>query len=92
MQSEFISMLFYESIKVILMISSPILLSVLFTGLIVSLLQTIIQINEQTLSFIPKVISLFFVLIFFGHWMLNVIINYMQYIFSNISLSVFYLC
>ncbi|QCI27068.1 flagellar biosynthetic protein FliQ [Buchnera aphidicola] len=92
MKSTFLTTLFYESLKVLFFISFPFLLSVLFIGIIIGVFQTLFQINEQTLSFIPKLIVVFLIFTFFGTWFLNIIINYMEYIFKNISYSIFDLC
>ncbi|HMI76912.1 MAG TPA: flagellar biosynthesis protein FliQ [Buchnera sp. (in: enterobacteria)] len=84
MTIEYIMMLFHEATKVTLMIATPLLLSTLITGLIISILQAITQVNEQTLSFIPKVLSVLISIIIFGPWMLGLIIDYMKSIFYNI--------
>lgn len=89
MRSVFLETLFYESLKVLFFISFPILLSILFVGLFFSLFQKITSINEQTLSFIPKIVTVFIILTFFGSWILNLIIHYMEYVFNNISSAIF---
>lgn len=61
-----------EAIKVVLMISAPILGMSLLVGLIVSIMQATTQIQEATLSFIPKVIAIFLTLLIFGPWMMNI--------------------
>ncbi|WP_343190357.1 flagellar biosynthetic protein FliQ [Buchnera aphidicola (Mollitrichosiphum nigrofasciatum)] len=81
--------LFYESIKVFIILSSPLLFSALFSGLIISFLQTIIQIHEQNLSFIPKMFAIFLTFFYLGPWMLHVILKYMYVVFSNIPLIIF---
>lgn len=88
MTPEYVMGLFHEAMKVILMISSPLLLSSLISGLIVSILQAATQINEQTLSFIPKIIAIFSVITILGPWMLGVMLDYMHNLFNNISLVV----
>jgi flagellar biosynthetic protein FliQ len=75
----------YQSIKVALMVAAPLLLGSMFTGLIVSILQATTQINESTLSFIPKVLTVIVVVIVLGPWMLETLMNYMQAVFSNIA-------
>lgn len=73
-----------QAIQVTLMISAPLLLSALLIGLIVSIFQAATQINEMTLSFIPKLLGIFIVLIFTGPWMLTMMVDYMQRLFGNI--------
>lgn len=75
----------YQSIKVALMVAAPLLLGSMFTGLIVSILQATTQINESTLSFIPKVLTVIVVVIVLGPWMLETLTDYMQAVFSNIA-------
>lgn len=91
MQPVFLEILFYESLKVLFFISLPILLSILFVGLFFSMFQKITSINEQTLSFIPKIVTVSLILTFFGAWILNLIIHYMKYVFNHISSAIFYI-
>lgn len=74
----------YESMKVALAIAAPLLLTSLFTGLLVSILQASTQLNESTLSFIPKIIALVLVLIVLGPWMLETLMDYMRSVFLHI--------
>ncbi|MEZ3500100.1 flagellar biosynthesis protein FliQ [Pantoea sp. KPR_PJ] len=74
----------YESIKVALMIAGPLLLASMFTGLLISILQASTQINESTLSFIPKILTVIVVLIVLGPWMMGTLMNYMHSVFSHI--------
>ena len=73
-----------QAIEMTLMISAPMLLSALFIGLIVSIFQAATQINEMTLSFIPKLLGIFLALIFTGPWMLNMLVDYIRRLFGNI--------
>lgn len=73
-----------EAMKVALALAAPLLLAALFSGLIVSLLQAATQINEMTLSFIPKILSVVATLIVAGPWMLNLLLDYMRILFSNL--------
>ncbi|CAL4318891.1 flagellar biosynthesis protein FliQ [Buchnera aphidicola] len=86
MTPEYVMELFHEAMKVGLMIASPLLLSILISGLIISILQAATQVNEQTLSFIPKIISILIVIAMLGPWMLGVMLDYMHNLFNNISL------
>jgi flagellar biosynthetic protein FliQ len=69
-----------------LMVAAPLLLVALIVGLIVSVFQAATQINEATLSFIPKLLSVFITLLLVGPWMLSVLVGYMRGLFSNFSL------
>jgi flagellar biosynthetic protein FliQ len=73
----------YEAMKIALMLAGPPLIAALVSGLIVSMLQAATQINEMTLSFIPKVLTVFFTLVVAGPWMLSVILDYMRAMFSQ---------
>ncbi|QCI15775.1 flagellar biosynthesis protein FliQ [Buchnera aphidicola] len=88
MTSEYIMQLFHDAMKITLMLASPLLLAILFSGLIISILQAATQINEQTLSFIPKIISILGVIAIFGPWMLNIMLDYMRNLFNNIPLII----
>lgn len=73
-----------NALEVGVLVSAPMLLAALATGLLVSLFQAATQINEMTLSFIPKLLVLVLVLIFGGPWMLNIMLDYMQRLFTGI--------
>ena len=88
MTSESITLIFREAMKTVLIIGSPLLLSILITGLIISILQAATQINEQTLSFIPKILSVLGIVAIFGPWMLEIMLDYMQNLFNNIPLNI----
>ena len=77
-----------HAIEVTLMVSAPMLLIALAIGLIVSIFQAATQINETTLSFIPKLIGIFVSLVIAGPWMLTVMLDYMREMFTNIPLLV----
>ncbi|KES17916.1 flagellar biosynthesis protein FliQ [Gilliamella apicola] len=84
MQSEFISHFAMQAIKVAGSIAGPLLLAALVTGLIVSLLQAATQINEMTLTFIPKILAVIVVLIILGPSMLTTMIDYISLVITNI--------
>lgn len=73
-----------QAVEMTLMISAPLLLTALVIGLVVSIFQAATQINEMTLSFIPKLIGIFAMLIFTGPWMVNTMVDYIQRLFGNI--------
>ena len=70
--------------EVLLRVSAPILLVVLIIGLAVSIFQAATQIIEATLSFIPKLVGVFAVLVLAGPWMLTVMVDYMRLIFTSV--------
>ncbi|CNE64583.1 flagellar biosynthesis protein FliQ [Yersinia mollaretii] len=73
-----------QAIKVGLMMAAPLLFAALFTGLIVSILQASTQINEMTLSFIPKILTIIAVGVALGPWMLSVFLDYTRTLYSNL--------
>ncbi len=73
-----------HAMEITLMIAAPLLLVALIIGLIVSIFQAATQINEQTLSFIPKLVGIFIALVVAGPWMLSVMLDYMREVFSGI--------
>jgi len=72
------------AMEVCLTVSAPLLLVALIIGLVVSIFQAATQINEQTLSFIPKLIGIFVALVVAGPWMITVMTDYMRTIFTGI--------
>lgn len=77
-----------EAMQVTLMIAAPMLLTSLLVGLCVSIFQAATQINEATLSFIPKLLGVFMALIISGPWVLSVIVDYMHKMFAGIPAMV----
>lgn len=73
-----------QAMEVTLMVSAPMLVVVLIIGLLVSIFQAATQINESTLTFIPKLVGVFAVLVIAGPWMLSVMVDYMRAIFTSI--------
>ncbi|WP_114193458.1 flagellar biosynthesis protein FliQ [Edaphovirga cremea] len=73
-----------EAMKIALALAAPLLLAALLTGLVVSLLQAATQINEMTLSFIPKILAVFATIVIAGPWMLNLLLDYMRNLFTNL--------
>ncbi|UVW27897.1 flagellar biosynthesis protein FliQ [Massilia sp. H6] len=73
-----------NAMEVTLMVSAPLLLVALIIGLIVSIFQAATQINEATLSFIPKLVGIFVALVVAGPWMLSVMLDYMRQVFTGI--------
>jgi flagellar biosynthetic protein FliQ len=73
-----------QSIELTLMLAAPLLLSALVIGLVVSIFQAATQINEQTLSFIPKLVGIFAMLILMGPWMISMMVDFIQRLYGNI--------
>jgi flagellar biosynthetic protein FliQ len=67
-----------QGLYMMLMVSAPVLLAVLVVGLVVSIFQAATQINEATLSFVPKVVAAVAVLGFAGPWMMTTLVEYLQ--------------
>lgn len=84
MTPESVMVLGQEAMKIALMLAAPLLLSALFSGLLISLLQAATQINEQTLSFIPKILAVAATVVIAGPWMLNTMLDYMRNLFHNL--------
>ncbi|MFS2004261.1 flagellar biosynthesis protein FliQ [Duganella sp. CT11-25] len=77
-----------HAMEITLMVAAPMLLVALIIGLVVSIFQAATQINEQTLSFIPKLVGIFVALVVAGPWMLSVMLDYMREVFGGIPLLV----
>jgi flagellar biosynthesis protein FliQ len=73
-----------RALEITLMISAPLLLVALVTGLVIGAFQAATSINEQTLSFIPKLIAISAVLVITGPWMLKVLVSYTRELFESI--------
>jgi flagellar biosynthetic protein FliQ len=73
-----------RALEITLMLAAPLLLVALVTGLIVGAFQAATQINEQTLSFIPKLVAMALVLVIAGPWMLKVLVSYTRELFESI--------
>ncbi len=84
MTSEATLTLLNNALWITVIISAPLLISVLVIGVFVGMIQAATQINEMTLSFIPKLIVLFLALLFAGPWMLKTLVNYVTNLITNI--------
>lgn len=69
----------------IIIVSAPLLLVSLIVGLIISIFQTVTSIQEQTLTFVPKILAVFITLMLAGSWMMNTMIELVEYLWSNFS-------
>lgn len=73
-----------QAIEVTLILAAPMLITALIVGLIISIFQAATQINESTLQFVPKLVAMFAVLIVFGPWMIEYVMDYIQRLFNSI--------
>jgi flagellar biosynthetic protein FliQ len=85
MTSEFIIGLAGQAIFTVLKVSAPMLVIALVVGLIVSIFQATTQIQEQTLAFVPKIISVFLALLVFGPWILNILVDFTTRLLGNLE-------
>ncbi|MFN3603077.1 MAG: flagellar biosynthesis protein FliQ [Leptonema sp. (in: bacteria)] len=74
----------YETLIVALKVSAPVLLVSLVTGLIISILQTTTSIQEQTLTFVPKLIAIFFTLLFLSSFLIHTLVDFTTELFQYI--------
>ncbi|MBZ5488544.1 flagellar biosynthesis protein FliQ [Halomonas aquamarina] len=84
MTPEMVMSMAYQGMRVTLFLAAPVLLAALFTGLIISLFQAATQINEMTLTFIPKILAVFAVLVLAGPWLIGLITDFTYRLFTNI--------
>lgn len=80
--------LLVETLYLIIKVSAPMLIVSLVVGLILSILQTVTSIQEQTLTFVPKLLSIFLVLMLTGNWILKNISEYFEYLCNNFSVFI----
>ena len=88
MTAETVMSMTYQAMKITLAIAGPLLLITLVVGLIISIFQAATQINEMTLSFIPKLLAMCAVLVLLGPWMLTVMTDYIHQLIDQIPLLV----
>ena len=74
-----------EAIYTIIVASAPLLLISLVIGLVISIFQTVTSIQEQTLTFVPKILCVFLGLLLFGNWILNNMVSLMETLWSNFA-------
>lgn len=74
-----------QTLYIIIKTSAPLLLVSLVVGLIISVIQTITSIQEQTLTFVPKLIAIFIVIMLTGNWIMHTISEFMIELFQNFS-------
>ena len=77
-----------HALYIIIITAAPMLIVSLVVGLIVSIFQTVTSIQEQTLTFVPKLIAIFTAIMLLGHWMLNNIVGYMQQLWGDFAVYI----
>jgi flagellar biosynthesis protein FliQ len=71
-----------NALMMIVMLSAPIMAAALVVGLLVSIFQALTQINEQTMTFVPKILAVFAALVVTGPWLLNSLVTYTSGLFT----------
>ena len=74
-----------KAVETILLTSAPMLLAAMVIGLVISIFQAATQINEQTMTFIPKIIAVFLTLLIFGPWIIELLITFTTGIITQIA-------
>lgn len=74
-----------ETLWVALQVGAPILGATLVIGVVVSIIQAVTQVNEMTLTFVPKFIGVFVAILLFGPWMLHTLVDFTATLFSNLA-------
>ena len=77
-----------DALFLVIKVSAPVLLVSLIVGLVISIFQTVTSIQEQTLTFVPKIIAVFLSLILIGNWMLTEMTEFMTGLWSNFSIYI----
>lgn len=85
MTQEMVIAIAEQAIWIVLIVSGPLLLIALITGLIVSIFQATTSIQEQTLAFVPKIVAVLVAIIFFGPWMISQMTEYVSDILNNLT-------
>ncbi|KRC77817.1 Flagellar biosynthetic protein FliQ [compost metagenome] len=88
MTAETVMTMTYQAMKIVLAMAGPLLLVTLVVGLVISIFQAATQINEMTLSFIPKLLAMCGVLVLLGPWLIGVMVDYIRQLISQIPMLV----
>ncbi len=88
MSTEMVTDMMQEALFLILKTSAPLLIISLVIGLVVSIFQTVTSIQEQTLTFVPKMVGMFVGLMILGHWMVNEMSGYMEDLWRNFTIYI----
>ncbi len=82
--TEFVSTMGMEAIKTVMLLSAPVFIAGMAVGLAVSIFQALTQIQEMTLTFVPKIIAVFLALLFFMPWMMRLMLDFTGGLLTNI--------
>jgi flagellar biosynthetic protein FliQ len=85
MTVETVVTLVVEAIKIAMLISAPLLITALVVGLLISIFQSVTQIQEMTLTFIPKILATFFALVYALPWMIQTLMDYIRKLFETMA-------
>ncbi|CAB3888284.1 flagellar biosynthesis protein FliQ [Achromobacter anxifer] len=88
MTAETVMTMTYQAMKIVLAMAGPLLLITLVVGLVISIFQAATQINEMTLSFIPKLLAMCGVLVLLGPWLIGVMVDYIRQLIGQIPMLV----
>ena len=84
MSIEFVTTFGREALLTVLIVASPLLGFALLTGVIISVFQAVTQIQEMTLTFVPKIVAVLLAAIIFGPWIIRIMINFTQTLLMNL--------
>ncbi|MBP7462548.1 MAG: flagellar biosynthesis protein FliQ [Candidatus Delongbacteria bacterium] len=84
MTQAYIVTLAKQALLLTLLLSAPMLVAALVIGLLIGILQAVTQVQEMTITYVPKIIGVFLVLVLFLPWMMNLIISFTQNLFAGI--------
>ncbi len=84
MTPEMVMTIGQKAIQITMLLAAPLLVVSLVIGLFVSIIQAATQMNDMTLSFVPKLLAIFLTLVVAGHWMIELMVDYMHQIFVDI--------
>lgn len=84
MENEYVIEVTQQAMKITLMLAAPMLIGALVVGVLVSIFQAVTQIQEQTLSFIPKILVIVAALVIFSPWMMETMVSYTRELFISI--------
>jgi flagellar biosynthetic protein FliQ len=85
MDTNFVIYLGRQALETALLVSAPILLTCIVVGIIVTLFQAVTSIRDMSLTVVPKLVSVGFITLLFGSWMLGTLLKFMNEIFSHIQ-------
>jgi len=74
-----------KAVETVLLCAAPMLIAALLVGLLISIFQAATQINEQTMTFIPKIVAVFITLLIFGPWIMNILLTFASGLFTGIA-------